>query len=482
MPSSAGWVRTRGPEILLLALVLAVLPYPWLTLINAGGLSLKPTHVLIPLLALITVARLNFRLRQLDTLSLAVLAVYGIRLVFDATSLLWSPDPAFGLIEMLRQTVNFGLGLLLLVAVRQLSTHELYRGVALGTALQILATTGVFFLVLALAGQNPFTLVGGSLLQGDFRQIKQSLFLGALKALGVAGSLVNQREVSGNDANAFGSGLVLTVLFAVALRGYARKGPAKASAWLASSGRLQTAFLVVATAHAAFYVLIARSDRVNVFVLFALLLWGALSVLRAWMDRLRGRHVLVLVALIVVTAATPVALWMQRDEVTTAYVGLVDDPRFTDLERILPYVNDVPALGLGFGTPTGGAGGAIDVENRYPHNLWLYDLVSHGVLGIFTAGLWFGVLTVGAVVAILRAIGATTKAAAWRFRGAALGICYAIMTTQVATMGQLFLTAWVALALGLAFTEPRGDTTVTEQSRRARRMSSAMNPAGNPAT
>lgn len=463
--SFASWTSSGRAEIILLALVLAVLPYPWLTLVNAGGLSLKPTHLLIPLVALISVVRLNFRLRPLDTLSLALVAVYGVRLLFDATSLLWSPDPAFGLIEMLRQSVNFALGLLLLVAVRQMTTQELSRAVTLGAVLQIVATTGVFFLVLALAGQNPVTLVLGSVAKGDFRELKQSLFLGALKALGVAGSLVNQREVSGNDANAFGSGLVLTVLFAVALRGYAAKPVSKT-------------FLALAIAHAAFYVLISRSDRVNVFVIMVLMLWGGLAVLRAWMGRLRGRHVLVLAALLAVTALAPVTLWIQRDAVSTAYTSLVDDPRFTDLGRILPYVNDAPAYGLGFGTPTGGASGAVDVANWYPHNLWLYDLVSHGVFGILTAGLWFGVLTAGAVLAIVRSMAATTRAAAWRFRGAALGIGYAVMTTQVASMGQLFLTAWIALVLGLVCTESRGETSVPGRSNE-RGLPLAPNPVEN---
>lgn len=441
-------------EVVLVALVFAALPFPWITLGSAGDLSLKPIHVLIPLLAVVTALHRRMRFRPPEAFALIILSVYGIRVCIDLVSLLWARDPWYGLIELLRQSVNFGLGALLFLALREMSIPRICAAAVVGVGLQLMAAITLFAVALVFSGQNPLCVLTSGLLGGDFRAVKEALFVGGLRALGVAGSLVNQREVAGNDASDFGGALLLGVVFATHLRGYASKGWMSATTWRRVASKALSPALLLACVCALFFVLVSRSDRVSVFLFFVVSVLGTYLLIDTLTAPPSRQRVLVALVFFATLPVAPVAVWMGRDEIGAKVSGILDNPRFTDLREILPYIDDAPIAGRGFGTPTGGTEGAVRVASRYPHNLWLSDFAAYGVIGIATAGLWFGALLLGATTALVRSLTAPPRSRRRaRFRAAAIGISYAIMTTQIASMGQLFFIGWFALAVGMVLAE-----------------------------
>jgi hypothetical protein len=443
----------RWPETVLLALALVAAPFPWLSIFEIGGLSVKPALLTIALLVIVTLVRSGWRVRRPSQLQALVIGAFAFRLVVYVCSLSWARDPFVGAFDLFREVVNFGLFCALLVSIRQMPLTALCRAAFLGIMLQMVATTGVFLGAHFLAGGNPIGEIVKALASWDLRAIRSAFYWGALKILGFAGATFNDRQVSENTTNALGSGLLLGVLFAWHLLPY------RSTRRPRGAGRKRPPVLLLivvglATLHAMFYILWGMSDRVYAFLAFILFVYVIHAMVMGLRPspvprRAERSFVLSIGGMLGLVAGT-VAL---RAQVLEVIARLARNPRFTELDILFKHINEVGLLGTGFGMPVGGAEGATDFTNRFPHNLFLSDLTSFGVLGIVTSVVWFAVLIIGAGVAFQKSTGGGRDGP--RSLAAACAIGYAAMTTQIASMGQLYLMGWLALAFGLALVEPR---------------------------
>jgi len=440
-------------ETLFLAGTITSLPFPYLPLFSIAGISVKPVHICIIFLSLFTLVRVRARLRPITGLQALVLLTFSVRLCVYLLSLFWAPDPSVGFFEMLRELTNFTLFILFFVSLKEMSGHQVFQGLILGVALQVLVISGIFLVANTLSGVDSLSIIIDGFVSGDLQRIKAGVYLGGLKVLGLAGTEINAREISVNSTNAMGSAILMAIFFAINTIRFAGSPPDREELKPRRKRiQLTRLVLVIGSIHGFFYIVWGLSDRVYAFILFLALLYGAVLALDALRMKATGRKAFAVVACAGLILLLIVVIAANYTYTFQAVSNFLQNPRFDDLTVIAHHINDAGLFGHGFGTPIEGTGTLLELGYRYPHNLWLSDLASFGVIGIITSGLWSGVLLIVLLISARRIFESPINSSARSHSMlTVIGVGYAIMTTQIAAMGQLYLIGWCALAFGLAF-------------------------------
>lgn len=417
---------------------IALVGLGFLPLTFIGMPFLKPVHICALGLVLLTPLMLPGSPQGTNVVKTAGFA-FAAQLAVLAASLAWSPMVTTGALSLLISFSNSVIGLAFCLMMSRLSLRRLADLLAYGALAGALVFHLVLFVGLVARGQSPLAVLIEAATSGDLRRFKSLYFVGGMRGLGVEGVSSFFSSIAPKATNSFGSAFVTPAIAAVhvvAADNFLNRYHSAKRDWAVR----------LALINAAFVIMIAFSDRVQIYGL--LLVVAHLSYfgfmhgnwkLGAWLTfaSVLGAMSLAMYLLFNVSAQGGFEEYLDR---------LTNNPRFTDLDRVFARLEEFGMLGGGMGVPLSFA----DANYLYPHNIFLFNYMSAGIFGLVAAFVWFGVLCVLAVKAFALMIDQNVHWAVRRIAlGAFAGIVYPITLTQLVSQGDLDLADWMGLAIAL---------------------------------
>jgi hypothetical protein len=404
-----------------------------------GTPFLKPIHIFAAALLLLTPTMLPGSTQGMSIVRMVAFAFFT-QLAVLLISLAWSPLVATGALSLMISFTNCVIALAFCLMASRLSLTRLADLLAYGAFAGAVAFHLALFVGHALSGQNALAILIDVALSGEMRNFKLLYFVGGMKGLGVEGVSTFFSTVAPKATNSFGSAFVTTAIAAVhvvaADRALTRYRSVKRdwAVWLA-------------LINAVFVIMIAFSDRVQIYG--ALLIIAHLSYfgfmhgnwkLGAWLT-FAGIWVSLSAIMYIAVSASAQGTFEE-------YIYRVtNNPRFADLDRVLVKLGELGMLGGGMGIPLS----FHDIRYLYPHNLFLFNYMSAGMIGLLASFIWFGLLCLLAVKAFALMINQQMPRAVRRLAlGAFSGVVYAITLTQLVSQGDLDTADWLGLAIALS--------------------------------
>ena len=418
---------------------IALVGLGFLPLAFLGTPFLKPIHIFAAALLLLTPTMLPGSPEGTGIVRMVAFAFFT-QLAVLLVSLAWSPLVATGALSLMISFSNCVIALAFCLMASRLSLTRLADLLAYGAFAGAVAFHLSLFVGHALSGHNAISVLSEAAAGGDLRNFKALYFVGGMKGRGVEGVASFVSSSAPKATNSFGSAFVTTAIAAVhvvaADRALTRYRSVKRdwAVWLA-------------LINAVFVIMIAFSDRVQIYG--ALLIIAHLSYfgfmhgnwkLGAWLT-FGGLWVSLSAIMYIAVSASAQGTFEEY-----AY-RIMNNPRFTDLDRVLVRLGELGMLGGGMGIPLSFS----DTSYLYPHNLFLFNYLSAGMIGLLASFIWFGVLCLLAVKAFALMINQQMPRAVRRLAlGAFSGVIYVITLTQLVSQGDLDLADWLGLAIALS--------------------------------
>ena len=423
--------QTDALAVIVQSLFVLLFPLQWITVVDAGGFALKVAHVAViglSLLAWVSAAtgKLGWRLNPFYSL-------FFVILVIQICSLAHSQDAASGLSAIMRSFayVFISLGIYFWFLNLEMNRYASLFSNVFPVAIIILYTIIIYSFFAA--GQNFFEVVTESILSGNPNALQYRVFY----------KLFNDYSLAASDMEDYSSAarhtIALSIIFLsiMAVAGLRRV-------------TVQLRWLVYACIAAVFFFVAISMSRSAVFSILVPLAFLLHAVL------LRRPGPLVLVSLAAVLAVFAVVSFASSGTVSGGFTDviqgkfvddIVDNPRARDFGYVIDSISENPWLGAGIGTPVPG----MFVRSEEVHNFFLHLWHGAGIVGAI-AGLALGGYLVWA---LFNAYRMGLRARGFETICIHLIVVYALSSSflrlSVAGSGDISLSEWCMLAIGLAF-------------------------------
>jgi hypothetical protein len=424
----------------LVAAVLFLLPFQWIVVAPAGPLTLKPVHV--PLVALVVLSPLlvsgSSWVSTLSGRAGAFVAVFFLFWLITLASVAWAGDMRAGLANVVKTGLYFFFFVVMSASVVDLCKRE--RVAAAVAAGVLLGAFGYLFYNIVLFHRLGYNYLGESvaaIVSADVTKLKFWFFQNLFNC-SFSGSCLVVHE----DEDTFGAALRNTVVGSqvtyIVLVGMVMASPLP---------RLVKNGLKVAAGVCVVLVLVSMS-RSNTIVLLLVLLFGAaLPWYRSGIRISKAGVALIAIAIggffvWAVSSELPKGL---AQVLSDRAAESLSDPRVEMFRNALLAISSAPLLGHGAGTEVlEGNGNLLAV-----HNIFLATWVEQGLVGLVFAIGWYAVVLLTMMQAY-RARPAYKEQLEPRW--VALLPVLMLFRAQVSGGGESTLVDWMALALfyGLA--------------------------------
>ncbi len=415
------------------SLFILLFPLQWITIVDIGGFSLKVAHLSVIALSLLAWAT-TFSGRGRVQIN-PFYFLFMLVLVIQLGSLMWSEDVAAGLSAVARSFfyLAISLGIYFWFVKADMGRFSVLASRLFCASVAILYA--LIMISFAIAGQNFFTVVFEALFSGNPNALQYRVFYKLFNDYSLAPSELENYSSAARHTIAL-SLVFLSIIASVALR---RVAPA-------------TKTLVLASMLAVLFFLAISMSRSAVFSLLVPIVF----LLHIVVLRRPGPVVLMgvfglLIGLIAVSVAS---VSDSTGGVTEVLQGkfiddIVNNPRINDFGDVIANISENPWVGAGIGTPIRG----LFIRSDEVHNFFFHVWHGTGIVGAIAA-LALGAYLVSVLIGAYRG---GIKADSFEIACIYLIVVYALSSSllrmSVAGGGDISLSEWCMLAIGLAFAD-----------------------------